>query len=202
MVNLVDVGHGNILSLKNWINFCGHNVKIIKNPSEFDGSTIILPGMCNSYSLMMALKNKKLDIEIIKRVNKGQKIVGICAGMQIMGKYIVEDKGCDGLGLVKYTTKELNSESSYSLINNGWIDIKSDNIFQNTRGMKFIFGRYYFNHQYCMYENEENNCDLLVKHSIFSREIISFFISKNIIGMQFHPEKSQSSGYSIGKLFL
>ena len=60
-----------------------------------------------------------------------------------MAKYIVEDKGCDGLSLVKYATTKLKSESSYSLINNGWIDIKSDHVFQSTRDISFILGRYF-----------------------------------------------------------
>tara|TARA_B100001093_G_C26812869_1_gene1008314 strand:+ start:1220 stop:1831 length:612 start_codon:yes stop_codon:yes gene_type:complete len=203
MVNVIDIGFGNIHSLQNWVNNCGFDCKIVKRPNDFDDSSIIIPGMCNAYYLMMGLREKMFDSEIIKRANQGQKIIGICAGMQILNKKISESKGCKGLGLVNYVTKKFETTSNKQIINNGWISIELNKFvkFDVLNNLGNELERFYFNHQYYL-SNEKINKNLEVESIFAAHKFISCFFDNNIIGLQFHPEKSQMSGFKLGKKIL
>ena len=203
MVNVIDIGIGNVHSIKNWVNQCGYECKSVNSAKTIDNSSIIIPGMCNAYSLMVGLKEKKLDYEIINRATNGQKIIGICAGMQVLSKKIIEDYGCDGLGLINFDSKKFSSKNNEQIINNGWIDV---DLHYNKTNKKNLFKlsseRFYFNHQYYLSRKKINKKYYQVESVFSSKKFVSFFFYKNIFGLQFHPEKSQEAGLELGKIIL
>ena len=202
MVNLINIGLGNIKSVENWVNQCGHECKLIDKPMHMDNSTILIPGMCNSYSLMKGLLKNNFIHDIKSRAKDGQRIIGICAGMQVLGDIINEDEGCEGIGILPFESIGFAKKSNFTLINNGWINVKLPQMNDLFSSKINVESRYYFNHQFYIPAKYNTVFDHNSTSKIFSEKIVSFFREKNVIGMQFHPEKSQEAGFLLGNELL
>ena len=198
LVNIIDVGLGNIVSIEHWVTSCQLFPKRVTNKSQLTNDPIIIPGVASAGEYMDRLSSSKLDKEIIKRCHSGQKIIGICLGFQIMMNSSEEDSGVKCLGLLDGSTKYIKDKNTH----NGWEDFKFDTrkvkneaLFPKKRQKK-IDGRVYFNHE-LMVELEEN----ISAHTL-SNGITSYAFKNNIFGMQFHPEKSQKTGQDLLKLII
>mgnify|MGYP002641582390 CR=1 FL=1 len=198
LVNIIDVGLGNITSIEHWVDSCQLSSKRVVNTSQLTNDPIIIPGVASAGEYMDRLTSLKLDKEIIKRCQSGQKIIGICLGFQIMMNSSEEDSGVRCLGLLDGTTKYIKDKNTH----NGWEDFKIDtrevkhNVFFPKKSTKKIDGRVYFNHE-LMVELDED-----VSTHILSNGITSYAFKHNIFGMQFHPEKSQKTGQDLLKLII
>jgi len=198
MINIIDVGLGNIKSIEHWLDRSNLLYNRVSDKKDFSNDIIIIPGVASAGEYMFRLKKSGLNLEIIKRVRKGQKIIGICLGFQLLTDYSEEDGGTQCLGILKGSTKYIENFKT----NNGW-----DNFYFDTRKMsknfyvkkklkKVISGRVYFNHELRVdlkergYTAEINN------------NITSYFIKENIFGFQFHPEKSQKYGQELLELIV
>ncbi len=149
MINIIDVGLGNVKSVENYLHQCNFFYKRVSDFSQFSDDAIIIPGVASAGEYMHRLESCGLDKEIIKRSKLGQKIIGICLGFQIMSEFSEEDSGVKCLGLLDGVTKYIDSGK----VHNGWESIKIDTremdnsiIIQNRR-KKNVKGRVYFNHE-------------------------------------------------------
>jgi imidazole glycerol-phosphate synthase subunit HisH len=198
LVNIIDVGLGNISSIEHWAKNCQHSPKRITNASQLTNDPIIIPGVASAGEYMDRLSGLKLDKEIIRRCQSGQKIIGICLGFQIMTNYSEEDSGVRCLGLLNGTTKYIRDKKTH----NGWEDFKIDtrevkhDVFFPKKVTKKVDGRVYFNHELTV-ELEED-----VYTHILSSGIASYAFKNNIFGVQFHPEKSQQTGVDLLNLLI
>ncbi len=199
---LIDLGMGNLGSVKNSLNFLGFNFEVIKFPKELRKQThIILPGVGSFKKAMKILREKKLDKRIKHLVLEEKvKILGICLGMQLLGSSSDENGLTKGLALIENKVRKFKNSELKKLknphvgFNN--IDIKSNNknFFQNLSKSS----NFYFVHSYRMLV-ENLNCDYATcKYGI---EFLASFNKDNIYGTQFHPEKSQDSGLNLLKNF-
>ncbi len=196
MINIIDVGLGNIRSIEHWIGRSNFDCKRVFKIEDFTNDAIIIPGVASAGEYMHRLVNLGLDREIIRRSSQGQKIIGICLGFQILTNYSEEDGGIECLGIIKGSTNYLDD----NIIHNGWdsfyFDIRElQNNFHRKR-KKIVSGRVYFNHE--LRVNME--CDSYSKK--LDNNITSFAIKDNIFGFQFHPEKSQRTGQELLELII
>jgi len=188
LVNIIDVGLGNIASIEHWVDSCQLSSKRVANTSQLTNDPIIIPGVASAGEYM----------DRLKRCQSGQKIIGICLGFQIMMNSSEEDSGVRCLGLLDGTTKYIKDKNTH----NGWEDFKIDtrevkhNVFFPKKSTKKVDGRVYFNHE-LMVELEED-----ASTHILSNGITSYAFKHNIFGMQFHPEKSQQTGQDLLKLII
>lgn len=204
MINIIDIGLGNITSLEYWINSCNLFSKRVSTPSEFSNDIIVIPGVASAKEFMRRLRLAKLDQEIIQRSANGQKIVGICLGFQILTDFSQEDGGVKCLGLLKGKTVFLRSRQT----NNGWKNFRLDgkiitekyssHIYLSAKKKRIVSGRVYFNHAFEVIL--ENQPDIYSQTS--DNGITSLAFNKNIFGFQFHPEKSQETGKELLKLLI
>ena len=198
LVNIIDVGLGNIASIEHWVDSCQLSSKRVVNTSQLTNDPIIIPGVASAGEYMDRLTSLKLDKEIIKRCQSGQKIIGICLGFQIMMNSSEEDSGVRCLGLLDGTTKYIKDKNTH----NGWEDFKIDtrevkhNAFFPKKSTKKVDGRVYFNHELMVELVEDTSAHIL------SNGITSHVFKDNIFGMQFHPEKSQQTGQDLLKLII
>jgi len=198
VVNIIDVGLGNINSIEHWTRDCHLFPRRVTNIDQFTNGPIIIPGVASAGEYMERLKSLALDKEIIKRCQSGQKIIGICLGFQILSNYSEEDSGTNCLGLLNGVTRYIEDKKTH----NGWEDIKIDtrrvkhNVSFPKKRVKKIDGRVFFNHE-LMIELEDD-----VYTHILSNGITSYAFKNNIFGMQFHPEKSQQTGQDLLKLII
>lgn len=205
IVEIIDIGSGNIKSIQNWIERLDIRTKIISNSLDINSTFLILPGVGSAGPYMDKLKNTSFDIAIKEHIDKGNRLLGICLGFQLMGLSSDEDGGVEGLGLLKGSTKQL----SQGRIHNGWekFKINKDNLdgqsFQSKLKLtrkKNIDGRVYFNHEYGFVNEDKLSFNLPISNNFL--EYSSILVNDNIIGMQFHPEKSQITGQELLSIIL
>lgn len=198
---IIDYGYGNIYSIKSAIKFLGFDA-IVSNKIEeiIDAQILILPGVGSFSQAMQSLKKLKLDTAIKEAVNKGIGLIGICLGYQMLFESSSEFTKTKGLGLLKGNVINIDKYSSeYSRIPNiGWRPLKvirPDSIldFQDADMVYFV-------HSYIPQVKDKK----FVLASInYGSELIDVAVrNKNIIGFQFHPEKSAKIGLKILKSSL
>lgn len=204
-VDILDIGSGNIRSIKNWIEKENISTRIVSKANEINSSLLILPGVGSAGSYMKRLKAGQYDQAVIEHVEKGGRLLGICLGFQIMGNYSEEDGHTEGLGLIDTHTKRLPENMSH----NGWenfylrkneMNNESFNSQYKLTKKTIINGRVFYNHEYGVLNNESTAFSIPVSNSL--SQYSGFLIKDNIIGIQFHPEKSQISGSELISMIL
>ena len=198
---IIDYGMGNLLSVQRAFEKCGSDAVIIDNPLELrDAERIVLPGV-GAFPDAMDNLQKNGWIEELNRavLEKETPILGICLGMQLLADKGYEVRECDGLGyipgeIIRFT----QTQEKERIPHVGWNEILKreesplfDGIADGTN--------YYFVHSYHFRVANENNIATVTP---YCGEFVSSVIKDNIVGTQFHPEKSQKAGFKLIKNFL
>jgi len=194
MIGIIDYGVGNLSSIKFAIERLGVDVDIVKSPSNINSySHLILPGVGSFAYAMGKIKEKKWDTAILNFTESGKPILGICLGMQLLFDFGEEGGHCSGLGLIPGAVKLIAVTEQLKLPHVGWNQLtyaKSHPIFSNIReGVDF-----YFVHSYQCVPTDPQ---VIVARCDYGGAFPAVVEYKNIIGLQFHPEKSQPAGFKI-----
>ena len=198
---IIDYGMGNLLSVQRAFEKCGSDAVIIDNPLELrDAERIVLPGVGAFPDAMDNLRKNGWIEELNRAVlEKETPILGICLGMQLLADKGYEVRECDGLGYIPVEIIRFTQTQEKERIPHvGWNEILKredsplfDGIADGTN--------YYFVHSYHFrVANEEN----IATVTPYCGEFVSSVIKDNIVGTQFHPEKSQKAGFKLIKNFL
>ena len=204
-IDIVDIGFGNIKSIKNWIEKTHYRPNIITKSQSLKSDLLILPGVGSAGPFMKRLRYSNFDNEIINYIKKGGRIIGICLGFQILCSKSEEDGGVLGLNIIDGEVKKLEIINS----NNGWKnfylnknDMKNEMFKSNCKLTKksIIEGRTFYNHEYGVkcYDESAFTIPICEELKMYS----GFYLKENIIGMQFHPEKSQQTGLDLINMIL
>ena len=207
MIGIIDVGVGNIQSIKNWLDRCEVNWEITYDSKILDNySLIILPGVGSAKLFSDNLKKYGLFQELKKANERGQRILGICLGAQIFMDYLEEDGGIEGLGFINGKVLKLNLKESntcwlpFSFDKNNLSEVWLNKKITNSRKTKLI-GRAFYNHNYGIIAADNDTFNQKIELDILS-SFSSIIHKKNILGFQFHPEKSQELGEILFKIIL
>ena len=196
---IVDYNTGNVDSLLKAVEIFRKNA-IISNRKEIiqNCKKLILPGQ-GSFDYGMEQLNK-LEIKKIileKVLNNNTPILGICLGMQLLGKYGYENNlKTEGLNLIDGEIKRI--PSNVKLPHIGWNEvnfIKKDKVFNKIKNNK----DFYFVHSYYFDCADESNILGITNYDFIFPSIIK---KKNVYGFQFHPEKSLNNGLNLLSNFL
>lgn len=200
MIAILDYGLGNLGSIANMLKVIGerskitNDIEIIKNA---DG--IILPGVGAFDAGMKKLIDSGLDKVVKECAVSGKPILGICLGMQLLGRNS-EEGNLKGLELIPFECKHFAfpNNSELKIPHMGWdiVDIKKSHpLVSELKGTQ----RYYFVHSYyAVCDNQENvlmTCD-------YGHEFAASVVKDNIMGVQFHPEKSHDFGLALLNNFV
>ncbi len=184
---IVDYGIGNHGSLENCFKSMGIRTILSYKKSELDEAEfIVLPGVGAFSTAMDSLKKNNLVNYIKHSASKGKLIIGICLGAQLITESSCENGHTIGLGIIPGKIVPFPSGQCHI----GWNELIEQKNIYNINHKE----NYYFNHS-LYYDGPD---EYAVFKSNFNFDFTSVFQKKNIVGIQFHPEKSQSSG----KLFL
>ena len=192
-------GFGNFKSVKNILNHLDCDFIEIENYKELDQTThIILPGVGSYDNVIDQLKKRELFDALQEQILVLNKYYfGICVGMQILSTLGFENGKSNGLNFISGETKKIKVKKK-RLPNMGWHQInrkKDSNLFKNIDDDD----TFYFLHSY---EFRSKNIEHVSSTINYEEEIVSSVESKNIYGVQFHPEKSQISGIKIITNFI
>ena len=194
-IGVVALKHSNYRSVEKAFLFLGHKAKLLTNNSDFTDIThLVLPGVSSFGSVVSELHEMQI-YELIKSLYGSRiKILGLCAGMQIMGHSSAESPSTLGFSWFDWKCSPLINTEGRRVFHTGW------NMVASSGGEGFckelVNEDFYFNHSFFIPKSE------VVSHNYsYSRfgvnEILSFIESKNVWGIQFHPEKSQQSGLRV-----
>ena len=193
-VGIIDYGIGNQISIKRGLSLLGIKSIVSNKIDELNiCNAILLPGVGAFAPSMKLLKEKSLDIFIQKKAKQNFPIIGICLGMQLLFEKSYENGEHDGLGILPGIVECLSKEKLFHI---GWNNLK---ILKKNNFLKNENHYYYFNHSYGIKEIKPYT----ISTSHFNNIEFSSVIKKDkIIGIQFHPEKSQENGKKLFKDLL
>ena len=202
-VIIVDYGMGNVGSIANMVKKAGGNSIITSNHKEIlNANKLILPGVGSFDTGMRNLNNSGLT-EVLneKVIDEKTPILGICLGMQLMTKNSEEGQE-NGLGWVNAQTIKFHfseSDKRLRVPHMGWNTITKQKNHSILDGMDVEKTRFYFVHSF--YVSCEEKQDVLLT-SYYGFDFHAAFQVDNILGVQFHPEKSHRFGMQLISNFL
>ena len=194
---------GNVGSVQNMLKKIGVKSKITFDFKDIEKSKkIILPGVGAFDNAMKKIKEYGIIPLLNHKVNQDKTpVLGICLGMQIMAKKSEEGE-LPGLGWIDAEVKkfrfESNEHSNLKIPHMGWNKLrikKSDPLYDGLADDS----RFYFVHSYHMVCNNKNN---VLAETEYGYDFASVVSRDNIIGVQFHPEKSHKFGIKLLKNFI
>lgn len=204
-VDILDIGSGNISSVKNWIETANVPVGVVSKATDVNSELLILPGVGSAGSYMKRLKEGDFDQAILEHLNKGRRLLGICLGFQIMASYTEEDGGVEGLNLIDAKVERLQNNTSHNEWERFYLrkDDMNKQSFNNKRSLskkRILDGRVFYNHEYGLVNRDASVFSVPISPKL--QKYSGLLVKDNLIGIQFHPEKSQVTGSSLISMVL
>jgi imidazole glycerol-phosphate synthase subunit HisH len=187
-VGIVDYGVGNHASVRHALNDLGWRCRTSDEPAVLDGcDLLLLPGVGAFRPAIDAIRARFLDRYLIEQAERNRPLLGICLGMQLLAQASHEDGFTHGLGLIPGEVAGLPPPHWHI----GWNTIEqvhADPLFKASDGQVF-----YFNHSYAY----RGPIEFQICRSVAGEEFASAIRRDRIVGVQFHPEKSQAAGRAL-----
>lgn len=204
-VTVIDYGAGNILSLQRALEYLSVNVDVTSDPKKIEKSSyLILPGDGAFAFAVKNLKKKRIFNLLINHVNKQKPLFGICLGMQLLMTESNEFGKTHGLDIIKgKISKIVEKNDNIKVPAIGWSEL-SINQKSSSQYLEIIKNfnkkKFYFVHSYKAETYYKN--DLLAYYYHGKNKVSSIIGRENVIGTQFHPEKSGKNGLEMIKRFI
>ena len=200
MIAIVDYGVGNLFSLLSSFRAIGEEAEVTDDRKRIRGaSKIVLPGVGAFGDAMKKLRDSGLLETVMEEAYRGKPLLGICLGMQLLFESSSEYGLHRGLGLLKGNCRALSDvvPGDLKIPHMGWNELilkKPDHpLFRYTEAGEYV----YFVHSYAVMGCSGNTAAV----SRYGAEFTAAAASKNVMGTQFHPEKSGEAGLRILKAF-
>ena len=196
MIVIIDYNVGNLKSVLGAFKRIGLDAVVSRDEKIIkEAKGIVLPGVGTFPTAMKNLEKYHL-VELLKeRKEAGIPILGICLGMQILFEKGYEVEETKGLGFIPGTVCYMDIDEKVPHM--GWNQLHKT---QNHLLLKYVHENedVYFVHSYMAHVNDEN----LVAYSDYgSTKVTALVQNKNVMGCQFHPEKSGMVGQNILRAF-
>ena len=199
MIAVVDYGVGNLFSLCSSLRAIGAEVCVTADPERIcSADKIILPGVGAFGDAADKLRETSLDRLVLAEAQKGKDLLGICLGMQLLFQKSYEYGEHAGLGLLNGSVVSMEGRipSGLKIPHIGWNALhfrRQNKLLRHIREGDCV----YFVHSYYA----EGCEDSLVATAEYGRELTAIVAKDNVMGCQFHPEKSGNVGLQILRAF-
>ena len=207
-IGILDYGVGNIRSVFNAIKYIGFEPTLVSEPSDISKfDHIVSPGVGNFGHVVNCFREKGFEERTKEYINRGGFYLGICVGMQMLFENSEESSDVKGLGLLTGYVEKLNINGDRDiqmptkkckLPHVGW---KSIQTLRDSSGLadQFFNGldqldKFYFVHSYHAIPVEN---DLVATIRYGGLNITATVMKDNLIGTQFHPERSRLAGLTL-----
>ena len=187
-IGIVDYGVGNLGSIHRTLRNLGYRCRVSRHPGELsETDLLLLPGVGAFPVAMQALHDCFLVEYLQQQARQGKPIVGICLGMQLLADASTEYRLTAGLGLIPGEVTPLQNVRWHI----GWNTIEvlnGDQLLQSSDGQSF-----YFNHSFVFEAAHEYQ----IGAARLARPLTAAVRRGSVVGLQFHPEKSQIAGRTL-----
>ena len=192
-IGILDIGIGNLGSLNSALSELGFESVVVRSPEVLhEVDSLIMPGVGAFGHGMQSIKSSGMENAIRTHVAASKPLLGICLGMQMLFDGSEESSSFFGLGLIPGGVKRFAYRQEYQVPHVGWNNITTQKQHFVLRGLKAGID-FYFVHSYYV------ECDsaYVVSVTDYGINFPSIVSSGSVIGIQFHPEKSQRNGLKI-----
>ena len=198
MIAIIDYGVGNLFSLRSSLAAVGAQAVVTGDPAVICGADkLILPGVGAFADAAELLRRSGLDRVVCDEARSGKPLLGICLGMQLLLEESLEYGRHPGLGLIPGTVAPIRDviPASYKVPHIGWNALH----FPKDRPVHPLFSRIkegdcvYFVHSYY----GAHCSDSVIATAEYGPELTAAVARDNVMGVQFHPEKSGAVGLAI-----
>ena len=195
-VAVVDYGIGNVFSV-----MAALRAIDIDFVHDKDGSSIatadvaLVPGVATFGSGLERIRESGQAAGLDAHFTAGKPLLGLCLGAQMFLEGSKEDPSAQGLGYVKGNVVELSGERC-RVPNQNWL--KTQALAGNSHGLRQMpleTAYFYYSHSYRMEVQDSRSC--LAETRVGLEVILSIYQEQNVVGIQFHPERSGSSGLEL-----
>jgi glutamine amidotransferase/cyclase len=197
MITLLDYGAGNVRSVVNAIERLGETVRVCTSAEDILGAErLVFPGVGAFGRMMEILEGKNFVTPLKTYLQSGRPFLGICLGMHALFEESEEAFGVRGLGIFRGTVKRFVTDLAVPHI--GWNGIRMrqpSRIFNGLQGDE----KFYFVHSFHISPAEE---DVVLTTTDYGYEFTSAVQRGQIIGTQYHPEKSGDAGLRLLRNFI
>ena len=202
MIGIIDYGMGNLFSVSKALERLDVEYFISDQVSELEKAQgLILPGVGSFKDAMDLIREKELDTFIHRYVKEGGYLLGICLGMQLLFDDSQENGSSTGLSLLPGSIVRFSGVAEdglgYKVPHMGWNKL----IFNHQAPiLKDCEEDYtYFVHSYYLKSEVD---DVVIAYADYYERVPAIVGKDNVIGMQFHPEKSSELGMHLLKNYL
>jgi glutamine amidotransferase len=199
MVAIIDYGLGNLFSLANALEAVGGKPVLTSDPDAvLKAERVILPGVGAIAEAVQTLGASGMDETVREVARRGTPLLGVCLGMQLLCSRSTEDGEHEALGIIPADVLRLSEAGGLKVPHIGW------NAIEPTREHPLLGGLapgsdVYFVHSY--FVSCRNEADVLA-YTEYGARFASMIARDNVMGAQFHPEKSQFVGLKMLENFL
>lgn len=199
-ITIVNYGMGNLRSVQNAFEFLGVESDIVDDPSAIASSKrLLLPGVGSFARAMKNITEREIDSAIHKAVDAGAAVLGICLGMQLLASEGEEDGISTGLGLIPGRVVRMQPTGGIKIPHVGFNTLSC----QSHHGGLFNGleqnSDFYFLHSFYLVPDDPQ---VVIGTSDYGGEVVCAVRKNKVLGVQFHPEKSQNNGLRLLRNFL
>lgn len=200
-IAVINYGLGNTYSIQNAIYRNNGSCTLLDDPDKLNQfSYVILPGVGAFNHAMQILKKNNMDEALKAYVKLDRPLMGICLGMQLLFTQSDENELTDGLGLISGQVTRFDSVPGFAIPQIQWNKVAFNKVTPLVDGVDQNF--FYFLHSYCVKDVLSDEVSLLGFSNYAEQDYVSFVQKNNIIGAQFHPEKSAEQGLKLINNFM
>ena len=191
MIGILDLGMGNLRSVSNALYSLGYDFAVINEPGQTqDISHLVIPGVGAYTKAMRRLEEQNLKQYVLRFVSSGRPLLGICLGMQLLSERGEEGGDTEGLGLIPGKVCKFSDSPQIATPHVGWNSVRQlidHPIFYKVKQD----ADFYFVHSYYFDCSAASSIYAVTE---YGRDFSSVVGRENVVGVQFHPEKSQVNG--------
>lgn len=199
MIGIIDYGMGNLASVQNALHYLGKKHCLIADSEQLQRcDKLILPGVGAFADCMQNIRAADLYDEMVRLVKEGKPLLGICLGMQVLFESSEENGYTKGFGFFKGKICRMRGKD-LRIPQMGWNRLETENdapIMHVTKQAPFV----YYVHSYCATAYDTR--DLLGYSMYGDIKVPGLVCHGNVLGAQYHPEKSGADGLAQLKYFV
>jgi len=201
-IALIDYGAGNLHSVHNALKAAGaERVTVTADPELVRGARrIVLPGVGSFKACAEGLRAQPGLVEALEEraIDDGVPFLGICVGMQLLATRGLEHGATDGLDWIAGEVRAIErTDPAIKIPHMGWNDVQA--VGHNDGAALIEPGEAYFLHSYHFQPDSGRHIAAMTDHG---GGLVAAVARDNLLGIQFHPEKSQAYGIALLARFL